>query len=105
MKKYDQETVISMAGDEDTWHIYSCDPRIMGRIRRLAKRLALDLKSGTDCGPWVEILVPDSKVRMIGPRPAGKKLEGHRREVALSQLKAAREASGSRRVGEAMVAS
>jgi hypothetical protein len=88
--RYEQETVINRAGDEDVWSVWSTDLRMIGQIRRLAKRLDLKVSSGTKGGPWVEVLFPASKVRILGPRPERKKLEGHQREVALAHLRMAR---------------
>jgi hypothetical protein len=90
--KYEQETVIQRSGDEDVWHVWSTERRMMGQIRRLATRLSLDLKSGSKGGLWVEVQIPAARVRILGPRPEKKHLEGHRREAVLAQLQAARTA-------------
>ena len=96
--KCDQETLLSRAGDEDVWHVWSTDQRMIGKIRRLAKSLSIQVKSGTKVGVWVEVLVPADRVNVLGLLARRKKLEGHRREAALAALRAARAGRNARKV-------
>jgi hypothetical protein len=91
VSKYEQETVISRAGDEDVWHVWSTDQRVLGQLTRLAQRLSIKVSTGNDGGPWVELGVPGDRVRLFDILSERKKPEGRQREALLARLQAARE--------------
>lgn len=90
-KRSEQETIISRAGDDDHWLVWSDDRRMLGQLRRLAVRLALQVESGGTDRPWVQISVPACRVQILHVCKAYSKLEGEKREALVRRLREGRE--------------
>ena len=92
-ERCDQETLLSRAGDEDVWHVWSTDRRMMGRIRRLADSLGVEVKSGVKGGPWLAVRLPADRVNILKLRKAKSKPTGQNREDLVRRLRSGREAA------------
>ena len=69
----ERETIISKADDERTWHVYSCSPSMIRKIRRVAAKIGAQIETlGAD---GIEVDLPRNAVSFRCPRT---KTEGGR---------------------------
>ncbi len=97
-KLSEQETVIGKAADEDSWNVWSTDPRMIRWLNRHGERLQMTvIGSGSKGGPWLEVQIPADQVRILVSRTRKRTLEGHFKEAARESMRKAREIGRTRR--------
>ncbi len=87
-KLSEQETVIGKAADEDSWNVWSTDPRMIRWLNRHGERLQMTvIGSGRKGGPWLEVQIPADRVRMLVPRQAKRPPDEEQKEAVRARMR------------------